>query len=166
MGITYNPIVDIYIGDGMTTDITLNTAILRLYFSIAVSDGELQDEEAGMIVDQAALIARKIRAGPLPTRAEVEQILGGYLIDFARYQGKNDDIFPVHILQEAIDFIEEDEMRSSVLTQMLAITLADGIVHNNEMFLLKHIADAWEMLEEFSDFNHLVTRIFKPASKI
>jgi hypothetical protein len=150
----------------MTTDITLNTAILRLYFSIALSDGELQDEEAGMIVDQAALIAKKIRAGPLPTRAEVEQILGGYLIDFTRYQGKNADVFPMHILQEAIDFIEEDDIRSSVLTQMLAITLADGSVHNNEMFLLKHIAESWGMFDEFSDFNHLVTRIFKPASRI
>jgi hypothetical protein len=150
----------------MATEINLNSAILRLYFSIALSDGELLDEEAGMIVDQAALIARKVRAGPLPTRAEVEQILGGYLIDFARHQGKNDEIFPVHILQESIDFIDEDEMRSSVLTQMLAITLADGTVHNNEMFLLKHIAGAWGMLDEFSDFNQLVTRVFKPAAKI
>ena len=150
----------------MATEITLNTAILRLYFSIAVSDGELQDEEAGMIVDQATMIARKISAGPLPTRAEVEQILGGYLIDYTRFKDKNDDLFPMHILQEAIDFIEENEMRSSILTQMLGITLADGSVHNNELFLLKHIAGAWDMLDEFSDFNRLVTRIFKPASKV
>lgn len=150
----------------MATEINLNSAILRLYFSIAVSDGELQDEEAGMIVDQASLIARKVRAGPLPTRSEVEQVLGGYLIDFARYQGKNDSVFPVHILQESIDFIDEDEMRSSVLTQMLAIALADGYVHNNEMFLLKHIAGAWDMLEEFSEFNRMVTKVFKPSSKV
>ena len=150
----------------MATEFNLNSAILRLYFSIALSDGELLDEEAGMIVDQAALIARKVRAGPLPTRAEVEQILGGYLIDLARYQGKNNEVFPMHILQQSIDFIDEVEMRSSVLTQMLAITLADGTVHNNEMFLLKHIAEAWDMLDEFSEFNHLVTRVFKPAAKI
>lgn len=150
----------------MSKELDLNTAILRLYFSIAVSDGELQDEEAGMIVDQASLIARKIRAAPLPTREEVEQVLGSYLIDFARYQGKSDDIFPLHILQEAINFIEEDDMRSSVLTQMLAIMLADGSVHNNEMYLLKHIAGEWGMLEEFSDFNRLVTSIFKPVPGI
>lgn len=150
----------------MSKEIDLNTAILRLYFSIAVSDGELHDEEAGMIVDQASLIAKKIRAGPLPTREEVEQILGGYLIDFARYRDKSDDFFPLHILQEAIDFIDEDEMRSSVLTQMLAITLADGSVHNNEMYLLKHIAGEWDMVDEFSDFNRLVTSIFKPTPGI
>lgn len=150
----------------MATEMNLNDAILRLYFSIAVSDGELLDEEAGMIVDQAGQIAKKVRAGPLPTRADVEQILGGYLIDFARFHDKNDGIFPMHILQESIDFIEEDEMRSSVLTQMLAITLADGSVHNNEMYLLKHIASEWGMLEEFVEFNHLITRIFKPAAKI
>ena len=150
----------------MSKEIDLNTAILRLYFSIAVSDGELQDEEAGMIVDQAGLIARKIRAGPLPTREEVEQVLGSYIIDFARYRDKNEDLFPLHILREAIDFIEEDDIRSSVLTQMLAIMLADGTVHNNEMYLLKHIAAEWDMLEEFSHFNRLVTGIFKPAPGI
>ena len=147
----------------MSKEIDLNTAILRLYFSIAVSDGELHDEEAGMIVDQAGLIARKVRAGPLPSREDVEQILGGYLIDFARYRDKENDVFPLHILQQAIDFIDENDMRSSVLTQMLAITLADGSVHNNEMYLLKHIAREWDMLDEFSDFNRLVTSIFKPA---
>lgn len=150
----------------MASEINLTNAILRLYFSIAVSDGELLDEEAGMIVDQAGLIAKKVRAAPLPSRAEVEQVLGGYLIDFARYHDKNNGIFPIHILQESIDFIDEDELRSSVLTQMLAITLADGSVHNNEMFLLKHIASEWDMLEEFTEFNHLITRIFKPASKV
>ena len=150
----------------MSAEMNLNTAILRLYFSIAVSDGELLDEEAGMIVDQAAQIARKIRAGPLPTRADVEQILGGYLIDFARHQDKTSGEFPLHILQEAIDYIDEDEMRSSLLTQMLAISLADGTVHNNELFLLKHIAGEWDMLDEFSEFKRLVTRIFKPSPKV
>ena len=149
----------------MASNLTLTAAILRLYFSIAFSDSDLQDDEAGMIVDQASLIAKKIRAGPIPKREDVEQILGSYLIDYARFQGKEDEIYPLHILQEAIDHIKEDEMRSTILTQMLAITLADGAVHNNEMFLLKYIAEEWDMLEEFSDFNRMITKIFKPAPK-
>jgi len=150
----------------MPKEITLTSAILRLYFSIAVSDSDLQDDEAGMIVDQAALIAKKVRAGPIPNREEVEQILGSYLIDFARYQGKTDETYPFHILQEATEYIKEDEMRSTVLTQMLAITLADGAIHNNEMFLLKHIATEWDMLEEFSEFNRMITRLFNPTPKV
>ena len=145
---------------------TLNSAILRLYFSIAHSDSELHDNEAGMIVDQASIIATKVRAGPLPTRDEVEQILGRYLIDLARHQGKNDEPFPLHILDEAIEFIEDDDVCSSVLTQMLAIALADGTVHNNELYLLKYIATKWDMHDEFADFNRLVTKIFKSKTKI
>ena len=148
----------------MAKEMDINSAILRLYFSIAVSDSDLHDNEAGMIADQATLIARRIRAASLPTREDVERILGSYLIDYARYGGKDDETYPVDILREAIDYIDEDEMRSTVLTQMMAIALADGSVHNNEMFLLKHVAREWDMEEEFSD--RLINKLFKPAPKL
>jgi hypothetical protein len=144
----------------MSGDLTLTSAVLRLYFAIAVSDSELHDDEAGMIVDQASQIARKVKAAPIPSKEEVEQILGSYLIDFARNQGKHDEPFPLHIIDEAISFIEEAELRSSVLTQMLAIALADGIVHNNELYLLKHISSKWDMHDEFTEFHRLVSKIF------
>jgi len=150
----------------MAKEIDINSAILRLYFSIAVSDNELHDNEAGMIVDQATLIARRIRAASLPTQEDVEQILGSYLIDYARFSPKGGEPFPLQILQEAVEYIDEDDMRSTVLTQMLAIAFADGAVHNNEMYLLKHIAREWGMDEEFSNFYRLMKKVFKPEPRI
>lgn len=139
-----------------TQDSGLIKHVLHLYFAVVVADNKLHPAETQMVLDQASALLREVLSVAELSMDSVEQALGSYQLDISRHSDTGDQVFPTPIIEDAIDNIGDNALRSSLLKQMLAIALADGEAHNNELAVLKHAAKEWGMEDGYAAFQHAI----------
>ena len=133
-------------------------AFLNLVFAVAVADKKLRKEEVLMITDLVSVNVRRIFHRNHPSRDLIERTLGAYELKVSKNWGKNNGGFPYNILDEYTDQINENQIRSIVLRQLLAVALSDNEIHNNELAILNYISEKWGMQEEYKQFQTAIIK--------